>query len=93
MGLPLSVARGIRLPGEAWSPRDWALAQAYRMLDRSRCPGCGEPRWLSNDPRARYTPHKVKCEGCESIAILQATVPEDYKHPQALHFHTEYLGT
>lgn len=91
MGIPLSVARGVRLPGEAWSPRDWALAQAAKMLDRSRCPGCGQPRWLSHEKTSKWRPHKVKCESCNAIEDLKDMQPEDLKHPQAYHFHSEHV--
>ena len=64
------MARGARLPGEAWTKRDWALAQAAKQLDWSRCPGCGQPRWLAHDPKAKFRPHKVKCESCEAIEVL-----------------------
>ena len=91
MGLPLSVARGVRLPGEAWSPRDWALAQAAKMLDRSRCGGCGQPTWLSHDKDSMWRPKKVRCQSCHAIEDLKALQPDDVKHPSALHFHTEHV--
>lgn len=94
MGIPLSVARGARLPGEAWTPRDWALAQAAKQLDRSRCPGCGQPRWLAHEPTSKWRPHVVKCQSCNAIEDLK-DAPEvqqrTEKHPQAYHFHTEHV--
>ena len=98
MNLPLAVARGARLPGDPWSPRDWALAQACKRLDWSRCPGCGQPRWLSHDETSLYKPSMVKCEGCESIAIKKASkdVTALFERPdryaEAYHFTTEHVG-
>jgi hypothetical protein len=91
MHMPLSVARGLSLPGDAWSPRDWALAQAAKMLDWSRCPGCGQPRWLAHDPKSKWRPQRVKCESCNAIETLKDMQPEDLHHAQAYHFHSEYV--
>lgn len=97
MGLPLSVARGVRLPGEAWTPRDWALAQAAKALDWSRCPGCGQPRWLAHDPKSSWMPRMTKCESCNAIEDLKETpqakarLEAERSHPQAWHFHTEHV--
>jgi hypothetical protein len=91
MGIPLGVARGARLPGEAWTPRDWALQQAVEMLDRSKCPGCGQPAWMAHDAASKWRPKKVRCESCNAIEDLKATLPEDVKNPQALHFYTEHV--
>ena len=91
MGVPLSVARGVRLPGDAWSPRDWALARAAKMLDWSRCPGCGQPRWLAHDKKSKWRPKMTKCESCNAIEDLKDMQPEDMSHAQAYHFHTEHV--
>lgn len=88
MGVPLSVARGVRLPGEAWSQRDWALAQAAAILDKSRCPGCGQPLWLAYDPaleRSWVADYPTRCHPCTAIAARA----EDYSEataPNALRF-------
>ena len=103
MGIPLSVLRGARLPGEAWSPRDSALAQAAEMLDRSRCAGCGQPTWLSHDPKSLWAPDWSKCEACDSIEELKSAaksrVPKlhallegENARPQTVHFSTEHRG-
>lgn len=93
LGVPLSVARGARLPGEAWTRRDWALAQAVEMLDRSRCPGCGHPTWLSHDPdlaKRWKAPAPSRCHSCTAVAKRQKQYEgEDVKQPQALAFHAE----
>ena len=91
MGIPLSVLRGSRLPGEAWSPRDSALAQAAKILDRSRCGGCGQPTWMAHEPKSNWRPKKVRCQSCNAIEDLKATLPEDVKNPQALQFYTEHV--
>lgn len=94
MGIPLSVLRGSRLPGEAWTKRDAALAQAAKTLDWSRCSGCGQPRWLAHNQNSYFTPKRVKCESCEAIEVLKAErpLPETAK-ANAYHYHTEYLRT
>lgn len=91
MGLSLSVARGLSLPGDAWSPRDWALAQAAKMLDWSRCPGCGQPRWLAHEKSSKWRPHMVKCQSCNAMEDLKDTLPEELHHAQAYHFSTELV--
>ena len=91
MGVPLSVLRGARLPGEAWTARDAALAQAAKQLDWSRCPGCGQPRWLAHDPKGKFRPKKSKCESCEAISVLKDMQPDDLKHPDSYYFHTEHV--
>lgn len=93
LGIPLSVARGARLPGEAWTTRDWALAQAVEMLDRSRCHGCGHPTWLSHDPKLEKkwrSPTPDRCHACTAVAKRQKQYEgDDVAHPQALFFHAE----
>lgn len=67
------MARGARLPGEAWTARDWALQQAVDTLDAQRCSGCGQPRWLSHD-KAHARAWKVtaeRCFACDAIARRQ----------------------
>ena len=91
MNLPLSVLRGVRLPGDPWTRRDAALAQAAKMLNRSRCAGCGQPTWLSHDKSSMWRPKMVKCQSCNAIEDLKALQPEDVKNPQALHFYTEHV--
>jgi len=89
--VPLSVLRGARLPGDAWTRRDAALAQAAKILDRSRCAGCGQPTWLSHEPKSKWRPKQVRCQSCNAIEDLKALQPDDVKNPQALHFHTEHV--
>lgn len=62
------------------------------MLDWSRCPGCGEPRWRAHNPKSKYRPKRVKCEACESLAIAEEVKPtEGEKYPRAFHYITEFL--
>ena len=91
--MSLSVARGSRLPGEAWSRRDWALAQAAKVLDRSRCPGCGTPLWLAYDKGLKNkweAPLPKRCHPCTAKGKRM----KDYDdpaviQPHALHFRVE----
>jgi len=91
MSLPLSVARGVRLPGEAWSPRDWALAQAVTDLDRLRCPGCNTPLWLAYDPALEnrwVSGLPYRCHPCTAIEHRQKDYAETVT-PRALRFGVE----
>ena len=92
--VPLSVLRGARLPGDPWTPRDSALARAAEALERSRCPGCGQPAWLAHDKSSKWRPQITKCQSCNSIEDLK-DLPEIKqrveKHPQAYHFHSEHV--
>ena len=88
MGVPLSVARGVRLPGEAWSARDWALMQAVEMLDRNRCPGCGHPSWLVFDRAHKgdwSAPPPRRCFACDALAHRRGKYRES-PNPESLHF-------
>ena len=94
MGLPLSVARGAREPGSAWTPRDWALAQAAKKLDRARCPGCGTPLWLAFDPALEFRwraglPHR--CHPCTAIEVRTEEYYRDAPQPSALRFGVELV--
>lgn len=88
MGIPLGVARGARLPSEAWTPRDWALAQAVHELDRLKCDGCGQPMWLAFDPaleRKWAADLPQRCHPCTAISKRQDQY-KDADHPSALRF-------
>lgn len=93
LGVPLSVARGARLPGDAWSPRDWALAQAVEMLDRSRCPGCGQPTWLSHDKATRKQWKGVtrRCFACDA-SLARRDELKDAHRPESIHTYAEWVG-
>jgi hypothetical protein len=91
MNVPLSVLRGARLPTDPWTRRDAALAQAAKTLDRSRCSGCGQPTWLSHDKASKWRPKQIRCQSCNAIEDLKATLPEEVKNAQALHFYTEHV--
>ena len=95
MRVPLSVARGARLPGEAWTRRDWLLAQAVEMLDATRCRGCGQPTWLSHDKafKRMWKATSERCFSCDVMASKQKTLSGDNVHnPQAIHHRTVLLG-
>ena len=91
MNVPLSVLRGARLPTDPWTRRDAALAQAAKTLDRSRCSGCDQPTWLSHDKASKWRPKQIRCQSCNAIEDLKATLPEEVKNAQALHFYTEHV--
>ncbi len=94
MRIPLSVARGARLPGEAWTRRDWLLAQAVEMLDATRCRGCGQPTWLSHDRdlKRRWKVSAERCFSCDAQASRQKELSGDNVHnPSAIHFRTTLL--
>lgn len=73
------------------------MAQAAKLLDWSRCPGCGQPRWLAHDKDSSWRPQMTKCESCNAIEDLKETpdavrrLEGERSHPQAWHFHTEYV--
>ncbi len=82
------MARGARLPGEAWSKRDWALAQAAEQLDRSKCPSCHTPLWLAYDPKLERqwrASLPVRCHPCTAVARRQREYDEA-DAPEALRF-------
>lgn len=95
LGVPLSVARGARLPGSAWTRRDWALAQAVEMLDRIKCPKCRQPTWLAHDKdtRNRWKVSATRCYACDAVASKEKGFNPDNTHNiEALYFGAEYLG-
>jgi hypothetical protein len=67
------------------------------MLDRTRCPGCGEPTWLSHDPKSKWRPHYVECQSCKAIEDLKEHPPIKKKlegenaRPAAFHFYSEHV--
>ena len=93
LGLPLSVARGTRVPGDAWSPRDWALAQAAKRLDRMMCKVCGTPLWLAYDPDLEMRWRAglpYRCHPCTAVERRS----EEYREspqPGALRFGVELV--
>ena len=65
------------------------------MLDRTRCPGCGQPTWLGMDPaleRRWRSPLSDRCHACTAIARRRKQYEgDDVRHPEALHFHAEMV--
>lgn len=65
------------------------------MLDRARCPGCGQPTWLSHDKATRKM-WKVTAERCFACDAADARRDDlskgDPQRPGAIHFATQYLG-
>lgn len=87
------MARGARLPSEAWTQRDWALQQAVDYLDAQTCSGCGHPRWQSMDPaleRKWVAPLPSRCFACTAKSKREKQYEgDDVRHAQALYFHAE----
>jgi len=56
-------------------------------LDRSRCPGCGEPTWLSHDKahKREWSAKAERCFSCDAIATKQETM-KDTLNPSAVHY-------
>lgn len=88
MGVPLSVARGAAVPGSPWSRRDWALAQAFEMLDRARCNDCGHPRWISHNVAYKrlWNAHAERCFSCDATLRKQAEFEKDGQRVPAVKF-------
>jgi hypothetical protein len=89
------VARGARLPGDAWTPRDWALQQAVDLLDAARCPGCGHPKWLAHDKasRRKWKASATRCYSCDATAARQDELAKgEANRPSAIYFGTTYTG-
>lgn len=65
------------------------------MLDRTRCPACGHPTWLSHDKvyRKAFVAKGERCFSCDSIASKQKVLSGDNVHnPGAIHYRTEFVG-
>lgn len=89
LGVPLSVARGSRLPADPWTPRDWALAQAVEILNRNRCPECGQPIWLSHDKQHRkhWRATAERCYSCDAIAARsEALAKGEVQRPESVKY-------
>lgn len=76
--MPLSVFRGQRRPGQAWTHHDRSLALALNYYETDLCNGCGQPMDEAMDPdneRAYHAPSPHRCHACTAIA----TKTEEYK--------------
>jgi len=64
------------------------------LLDRTRCPGCGQPTWLAHDPKSNWRPSAIRCQSCNAIEDRKAAMGTDERalhNVQAIHFHTEHV--
>jgi hypothetical protein len=65
------------------------------MLDRARCPGCGQPTWLSHDKatRGKWAAKAERCFSCDVAASRQEVMNKgETRNPGAIHYRTEYVG-
>lgn len=79
MKVPLSVLRGIRLPGQRWTEHDYSLHVALTLYEQSLCTGCGHPiheaQDAAADPNSRggghhyEVPEPVRCHACTALAV------------------------
>lgn len=67
-GVPLSVVRGQRPPGEKWTYTDQVTALALTTYEASLCPGCGQPLVHSTGDHPRnYEVKTISCVGCNEL--------------------------
>lgn len=65
------------------------------MLDRTRCPGCGQPTWLSHDKayKRSWVAKAERCFSCDAQATRQAEMTKGEVHnPGAIHYRTHLAG-
>ena len=99
-GVPWSVLRGDRAPGEAWTRRDADLAVAYTIYRQSLCSGCGVPQHVGWDyDRSHDERHRPRWEADDPSRCYVCTareqaskgfVDENTTVPSALRFSVKY---
>jgi len=57
-------------PGDAWTPFDFLLLEAYQMLQDEICTECGNPIWICRNEEAANVGFKVKVATCFAKAEL-----------------------
>jgi hypothetical protein len=88
MGIPLSVAQGLRAPADGWTDLDWLLAQAWGDVERMTCSECNTPLWQALDPALRdrwVADLPIRCHPCTVVAQV-AEQYADTTAPRALRF-------
>ncbi len=73
-----------------WSAQDRELAVATILLERSKCPGCGQPKehvWVEDRDDCEFDiiAEEVQCQACEALQSEQAGV----KTEKGLHYYLE----
>lgn len=50
-------------PGDAWTPYDFKLLEAYQILQDETCPVCGNPIWIcrTENPDVIFKMDKTTC--------------------------------
>ena len=68
-GVPLSVLRLERTPGERWTDTDAKLAQALLTYEAALCPNCGQDRHESMDIESdgEWVVEEMRCHSCTAI--------------------------
>lgn len=90
--MPLSVFRGQRRPGDAWTHHDRTLALALSAFEADLCSGCGHPMDESMDPdneRAYFAPAPHRCHACTAIAVKTDEYIEVPHYTNVLRFNAE----
>lgn len=66
-------------PNSGWTPMDWRLQEAYWVLDRERCPQCGNAVWYchSTDNRIDFVVSKRICYAKAEIGDYEKTNSRD----------------
>lgn len=82
-----SITAGIRpcamifreQPGKDWEPYDFALIEAYQILQDEVCPKCGQPIWLcrSDSPRIEFGVEETVCYATRAIEERNAKSGKD----------------
>lgn len=69
--------------------------QAVELLDAARCPGCGQPTWLSHDKatRRKWKVRADRCFACDAAEERREQMDKaEPQRPGAIHYSTEYAG-
>ena len=64
------------------------------MLDRTRCPGCGQPTWLSHDKiyRRMWNATAERCFSCDAQESRQKAMGKEVHNPGAIHYRSRFTG-
>ncbi|MEN3123277.1 hypothetical protein [Janibacter sp. LM] len=82
--MPLSVLRGQRRPGRAWTHLDRLAALALQAYEDGLCGSCGTPRVYGMDPDA-HRHYTAPAETCHACAARDRANDTDAKRPPGQH--------